>query len=147
MASCGIRAALQILHSNTRAPQNVQAAAEVNSKVAVDADDDEPKLIKAQCAAIKQAAQKFTSPPAKLAKRMATGLSWPLSQARVVGGKLTWLPSDVPRVAQRSYVTGSAPGPRPLSRPRRQNCGQPPRLLLLTVGQRKLNQVRRCSNL
>ena len=35
MDSCNNRAALQILQTNTRAPQNVQTAAEVHSLVAV----------------------------------------------------------------------------------------------------------------
>ena len=41
MDSCNIRAALQILQTNARAPQNRQTAAEVHSLVAVDADDQE----------------------------------------------------------------------------------------------------------
>ena len=71
MDSRNIRAALQILQTNTRAPQNSQTAAEVNSLVAVEADAHETTRIKAQCAAIKQAALTFSPPRAKLVKRMA----------------------------------------------------------------------------
>ena len=74
MDSCNIRAALQILQTNTRAPQNRQTAAEVHSLVAVDTDDHKRVKIKMQCAAVKQAAAKFALPPAKLGKRMATGV-------------------------------------------------------------------------
>ena len=69
--SCNIRAALQILQTNARAPQNRQTAAEVHSLVAVDVDDQEKLRIKKHCAAVKQAAAKFPPPPAKQAKRMA----------------------------------------------------------------------------
>ena len=41
MDSCNIRAALQILQTNTRAPPNIQTAAEVHSLVAVDTDEQE----------------------------------------------------------------------------------------------------------
>ena len=74
MDSCNIRAALQILQANARAPQNRQTAAQVYSLVAVDADDQEILRIKMQCAAVKQAAAKFAPPPAKLVKRMARGV-------------------------------------------------------------------------
>ena len=62
MDSCNIRAALQILQTNTRAPQNLQTAAEVHSLVAVETDEQEIVRIKMQCAAIKQAAVKFSPP-------------------------------------------------------------------------------------
>ena len=39
MYSCNIRAALQILQTNTRAPQNLQTAAEIYTLVVVDADE------------------------------------------------------------------------------------------------------------
>ena len=71
MDSRNIRAALQILQTSVRAPQNTQAAAEVHSLVAVVTDEHETARIKMQCAAVKQAAAKFTLPPAKLVKRMA----------------------------------------------------------------------------
>ena len=71
MDSCNIRAALQILQTSVRAPQNTQTAAEVPSLVAVDTDEHEITRINMQCAAVKQAAAKFTPPPAKLVKRMA----------------------------------------------------------------------------
>ena len=74
MDFCNIRAALQILQANTRAPPNIQTAAEVHSLVAVDTDEWETARIKMQCAAIKQAAVKFLPPPAKLVKRMARGV-------------------------------------------------------------------------
>ena len=74
MDSCNIRAALQILQTSVRARQNTQTAAEVHSLVAVDADEHEIARIKMQCAAVKQAAAKFTPPPpAKLVKRTARG--------------------------------------------------------------------------
>ena len=41
MDSCNIRAALQILQTNTRAPPNIQTAVEVHSLVAVDTDAQE----------------------------------------------------------------------------------------------------------
>ena len=66
MDSCNIRAALQILQTNTRAPPNIQTAAEVHSLAAVETDEQETVRIKMQCAAIKQAA--------KLVKRMARGV-------------------------------------------------------------------------
>ena len=74
MDSCNIRAALQVLQTNTRAPQNLQTAAEIHSLVAVETDELETARIKAQCAAIKQAATKLSPPPAKLVKRMARGV-------------------------------------------------------------------------
>ena len=74
MDSCNIRAALQILQKSWRAPQNTQTAAEVHSPVAFETDEHESARIKMQCAAVKQAAAKFTLPPAKLVKRMARGV-------------------------------------------------------------------------
>ena len=71
MDFCDIRSALKILQTNTRAPPNIHTAAEVHSLVAVDTDEREIARIKMQCAAIKQAAVKFSPPPAKLVKRMA----------------------------------------------------------------------------
>ena len=47
--SCNIRAALQILQTSVRAPQNMQTAAEVHSQVAVDTDENEIARIKMQC--------------------------------------------------------------------------------------------------
>ena len=41
MDSCNIRAALQILQTSARAPQNTQTAAEVHSLVAIDTDEHE----------------------------------------------------------------------------------------------------------
>ena len=58
MDSCNIRAALQILQTNTRAPQNVQTAAEVHSLVAVETDEHEIARVKMQCAAVQQTATK-----------------------------------------------------------------------------------------
>ena len=66
--SCNIRAALQILKTSVRAPQNTQTAAEGHSLVAVDTDEHKIARIKLQCAANKQAAAKFSPPPAKLVK-------------------------------------------------------------------------------
>ena len=60
--SCNIRAALQILQTNTRAPPNIQTAAEVHSLVAVGTDEHEIARIKMWCAAIKQAAAKLSPP-------------------------------------------------------------------------------------
>ena len=74
MDSCNIRAALQILQTSVRAPQNTQTAAEVHSLVAIDTDEHEIARINMQCAAIKQDAAKFTLPPPKLVKRMARGV-------------------------------------------------------------------------
>ena len=74
MDSCNIRAALQILQTSMRTPQNIQTAAEVHSLVAVDTDEHDIVRMKMQCAAIKQAASKFSPPPAKLVKRMARGV-------------------------------------------------------------------------
>ena len=62
MDSCDIRAALQILQTNTRAPPNIQTAAEVHSLFAVDTDEQQIVRIKMQCAAIKQAAANFSPP-------------------------------------------------------------------------------------
>ena len=47
-----IGAALQILQTGTRAPQNLQTAAEIHSLVAVEIDELETARIKAQCAVI-----------------------------------------------------------------------------------------------
>ena len=74
MDSCNIWAALQILQTSARAPQNLQAAAEVHSLVAVETDEQEIARIKMQCAAITQAAAKFSPPQAKMVKRMARGV-------------------------------------------------------------------------
>ena len=74
MDSSSIRAALQILQTNARAPQNRQTAAEIHSLVAVDAGDQETLKVKMQCAAVKRAAAKFAPPPARLVKRMARGV-------------------------------------------------------------------------
>ena len=60
--------------TNTRAPQNLQTAAEVHSLVAVETDEHEIARIKMQCAALKQTATKCSPPPAKLVKRMARGV-------------------------------------------------------------------------
>ena len=73
MDSCNIRASLQILQTSVRAPQNLQTAAEVHSLVAVETDEHAIARIKVQRAAIKQAATKFSLPPAMLVKRMAGG--------------------------------------------------------------------------
>ena len=67
MDSCNIRAALQILQTSVRAAQNMQTAA-------VETDENEIARIEMQCAAIKQAAVKFSPPPAKPVKRMARGV-------------------------------------------------------------------------
>ena len=66
MDSCNIRAALQILQTSVRAPQNTQTAAEL---VAVDTDEHDIVRIKMQRAAVKQATAKFTPTPAKLVKQ------------------------------------------------------------------------------
>ena len=86
MDSCNIRAAKQILQTNTRAPRNVQTAAEVHTLVAVDTDEREIARIKMQCAAIKHAAAKFSPPPAKLAKRTARGVVLAAEPGPAVGG-------------------------------------------------------------
>ena len=74
MDCCNIPGASQIVQTNTRAPPNLQSGAEVHSLVAVDTDEQEIARIKMQCAAIKQAAVKFSLPPAKLVKRMDRGV-------------------------------------------------------------------------
>ena len=74
MDSCNIRAALRILQTSVRAPQNTQTAAEVHALVAVDTDEHEIAQMEMQCAAVKQAAAKFMRPPAKLVKRVARGV-------------------------------------------------------------------------
>ena len=70
MRSSNIRAACRSCRP-ARSPQNTQTAAEVHSLVAVDADEHEIGRIKMQCTAIKQAATKYSPPPAKLVTRMA----------------------------------------------------------------------------
>ena len=72
--SCNVRAALQILQMSVRALQIMQTAAEVHSLVAVEKDENEIARITMQCAANKQAAVKFSLPPAKLVNRMARGV-------------------------------------------------------------------------
>ena len=72
--TCNIRAALQILQTSTRAPPNIQTAAELHSLVAVDTDERMIARVKVQCAAVKQAAAKISPPPAKLVKCVARGV-------------------------------------------------------------------------
>ena len=90
MDPCNVRAALQILQTNTRAPPNIQTAGDVHSLVAVDTDEQEIARIKMRCAAITQAAVKFAPPPANLVKRIAR---------RVVlaaePGSSTWRNADI----------------------------------------------------
>ena len=83
-----------------RAPQNLQAAAEVHSLAAVETDEHEIAPSKTQCAAIKQAAAKFSPPPAKLEKRMVRG------RAPAVGATLTSQPLAALREDQLCYVIG-----------------------------------------
>ena len=92
--SCNIRAALQILQ--TRAPQNLQTAAEVHSLVAVETDERDIVRIKTQCAAIKQAAAKISPPPPKLVKR-----AWP--------GVLCWQQSQAPQMLAQCWHRGHWP--------------------------------------
>ena len=72
--SCNVRAASQILQTNTRAPQNLQTAAEVHSLVAVETDEREIAQIKMQCAAIKQAAAIFKPPTSEIGQARGQGV-------------------------------------------------------------------------
>ena len=142
MDSCNIRAALQILQTSTRAPQNIQTAAEVQSF----ADAHEIVLIKTQCAAIQQAAAKISPPPAKLVKRMARVLCWRLNQAPAVGGMLTLRPLDAPQVDQLCCENGCARGHRQWSH-RQGNNGRRPRLRHSTADRRNLDLGNICHSL
>ena len=73
MDSCKTRAALHMLQTSVRAPQNMQTAAEVHSLVAVDTDEREIARIKMQCAAIKQAAAKLTPPTSETGQARGQG--------------------------------------------------------------------------
>ena len=95
MDSCSIRAALQILQTKTRAPQNIQTATEVHSVVAVETDAHEIVRIKTQSAAIKQAAAKFSLPPAKLVTRMARGVVLAAEQ-----GPSGWRNADIAAIGR-----------------------------------------------
>ena len=144
MDSCNIRAALPILLTNTRAPPNIQTAGEVHSLVAVDTDEQETARIKMQCATIKQAAMKFSSPPAKLVKRMARVLCWQRSRAPAVGGRQTSRPLDARRGDQPCCVNGWACGRRLWFHTRQLNSGRRPQLLRLTVDRRSLSLGSSC---
>ena len=146
MDSCNTRAALQILQTNARAPQNRQAAAEVHSLVAVDASDREKLNIKMQCAAVKQAATKFAPSPAKLVKEWPGELCSRPNQGPVDGGMQTFRQLEGLRVDQLCYVSGLAPGPGLWSRTAQPNCGQRPRLPRWTVVPRNQNLDNRCSS-
>ena len=75
MDSCTIRATLQILRTSTRAPQNQQPSAEMRLLVAVVTDAQGVAQITALCAAIKQAATKFSPTLANFVKRMVRVVS------------------------------------------------------------------------
>ena len=150
MDSCKIRAALQILQSNTRAPQNIQTAAEVHSLVAVETDAHEIVRIKTQFAAIKQVAAKFS--------RETDGqgvLCWRVNRAPAAGGMLTWRlleelkgeKLDAPRVGQLCCEDGWAPGLRQQSHTVRRSFGRRPRLPHETADRRNLNLVNICRSL
>ena len=147
MDSCNIRAALQILQTNARAPQNRQTAAEVHSLVAVDVDDQEKLNIKMQCAAVKQAAAKFAPPPAKLVKRMARGVVLAAEPGPVDGGMRTLRQLEGPRVDQLCCANGLAPGPRRWSHTVQPNCGQRPRLPRSIAVPRNQSLDSRCHSL
>ena len=61
--SCNVRAALQILQTSVRAPQNTQTAAEVHSLVAVNTDEHEIARINMQCAAGQAGLLRNSRPP------------------------------------------------------------------------------------
>ena len=72
---CNIRAALQILQTNTRAPQNLQTAAEVHSLVVVESDEHEIARIEMQCVVDKANRNDIFAPTQrKLVERMAMGV-------------------------------------------------------------------------
>ena len=89
MDSCNIRAAVQILQTSVRAPQNTQTAAEVHSLGAADTDEHEIARIKMQRAAVKQAATKFAPPQRSGWCEWPRELCWRPSQDPVVGAMLT----------------------------------------------------------
>ena len=72
-ASDDIRAALQILQTSVRVPQNTQTAAEVHSLVAVETDEHEIARLKMQCASVKQAAAKFAPATSEVGERNDQG--------------------------------------------------------------------------
>ena len=65
--------ALQILQTNTRAPQNLQTAADVHSLVAVETDEHEIARIKMQCAAIKQNRNEIFAPTSETCQAHGKG--------------------------------------------------------------------------
>ena len=73
MDSCNIRAAVQILQTSTRAPQNLLTAADIHLLVAVETDEREIAPVQKQCVAIKQAATKLSPPTSKTGKAYGQG--------------------------------------------------------------------------
>ena len=125
MDSCHTRAALQILQTSARAPQNLQTSAEVPSLVAFETDEHEIARMRMQCAAIKLAAARFTHPPAKLVKRMARSM----------------LATELDHLC---YASGWATGLRQCSHTARRSYRRRPRLPHLIVVPRNQNQGSIC---
>ena len=144
MDSCNIRAALQVLQTSTRAPQNLQTAAEVHSLVAVETDEHDIARIKTQCAAVKQAAAKLSLLPAKLVKRMARGVVLVAEP-----GPSGWRNADIAafgelKLDQLCCANGWARGRRLWYRTRQRNSGRRPRLPHLIVVPRNQSQGSNC---
>ena len=136
MDSCNIQAALQILQTNLRAPQNLQNTAGVHSLVAVG---------RIKIAAIKQAAAKFSPPPAKLVKRVAGESRWRPNQVPVVGAMLTSGRSEgtTSCAARLDGQLDSGNGPHTV----RRTSGRRPRLPHKTADRRNLNLGSICRSL
>ena len=133
MDPCNVRAALQILQTNTRAPPNIRTAAEVHSLVAVGTDEQEIARIKMRCAAITQAAVKFSLPPAQLVKRMARSV--PLAAEP---GPSSWRNAD-PWTHGGGDPNGWARGRRLWNHTRQRNSGWQPLKPRLTMDRRSLS--------
>ena len=109
---------------------------------------------KTKCAAIKQAAVKFTLPKAKLVKRMARGFvlaadpgpsSWRNADIAAIGRTVREKPTVLQRMGGHVDAgCGTTPDGRQLSRTGRRSCGRRPRLPHLIVVPRNGSQRSKC---
>ena len=109
MDSYNIRAALQILHANARAPQNPQVAAEVHSLCRRRGCSALNHAYQCAVRSIEQAATKFPRPPAKLVKRLARAVVLVAELAPADGETLKLRPLDALRVDRQCADSGDGP--------------------------------------
>ena len=84
MDSCNIRAALQILQTSTRAPQNLQTVAEIHSPAAVETDGLET--------ASKRSVQRYQA--SRNETFTPTSKHWQSAWPGVLYWRLSWVPAD-----------------------------------------------------